>query len=71
MNFSILPHFHSNYFSERADKWAIEESKKVSYPVYAVSDNAAVIVDGNKEYVIGRDYLKLLSGKKIETNSEI
>ena len=69
LKFSILPHLHSKYFSERADIWAIKESENVDYPVYAISDHAAVIVDGNQEYVVGHDYIKLLSGKEIDINS--
>lgn len=65
LNFSILPHLHSKYFSERADEWAVKESESVDYPVYAISDNAAVIIDGDKEYVVGRDYIKLLNGKEL------
>lgn len=65
LDFSILPHLHSEYFSERADEWAIRESKNVDYPVYAISDNAALIIDGDKEYVVGHDYMKLVGGKKV------
>ena len=65
LNFSILPHLHSEYFSERADEWAIRESENVDYPVYAISDNAAVVIDGDEEYVVGHDYIRLINGKNI------
>ncbi len=63
LNFSIIPHIHSKYFFRRSEEWAINESKKINNIVYALSDNAAVIIDGNKEYVIGHDYMKILKGE--------
>lgn len=65
VNFSILPHLHSKYFFARNDEWVINESKKIDGIVFALSDNAAVIVDDNKEYVVGHDYMKLLNGEKV------
>lgn len=65
LNFSILPHLHSRYFFKRTKEWTIEESKKVDNVVYALSDNAAVIVDGDREYVVGNDYMKLLGGREL------
>jgi dipeptidase E len=63
LDFSILPHLHAEYMNNRGDDWAIAESNAVSYPVYALSDHAAVVVDGDKIEVIGEDYLKLQNGK--------
>lgn len=65
LDFSILPHLHSKYFFKLSDEYVISESKKINGVVYALSDNAAVIVDGDKEYVVGHDYMKLLNGKKV------
>ncbi len=63
MNFSILPHFHACYLKSDGDDWAIEESISVDYPIYAISDNAAVVVDDNDIYFIGSDYMKIVKGK--------
>jgi dipeptidase E len=64
VDFSILPHFHAEYLNNRGDDWAIEESKSVDYPVYAISDTAAVVVDGAEVSVIGEDWKKLVHGKE-------
>lgn len=65
LDLSILPHFRAPYLSDRDDKWAIEESKNVSYPVYALSDDSVLIINGNERYVIGENYLILKNGEKI------
>jgi dipeptidase E len=64
VDFSILPHFDS----EINEALAIEESKNVNYPVYALSDKSAIIVDGNNTSIIGEDYLKLVKGEVAARN---
>jgi dipeptidase E len=44
VNFSIVPHINSQHFSERTFEKVLEESKKVSYPVYAIDDNTSIKV---------------------------
>ena len=63
VDFSILPHFHAEYLDNRGDEWAIEESKSVGYPVYAISDKAAVVVDGGRVSLLGFDHMKLVNGE--------
>ena len=63
MDFSVLPHFHAEYLDNRGDDWAIEESKSVSYPIYAISDKAAVVVDGERVSLVGSDCKKLVKGE--------
>ncbi|MDR1072041.1 MAG: peptidase E [Rickettsiales bacterium] len=65
VDFSILPHFHASYLNDTGDDWAIEESKSVDYPVYAISDTAAVVVDGAEVSVIGEDWKKLAGGREV------
>ena len=52
----FLPHLHGFY---KFDKEEVEEaSKSINLPVYALSDEAAIIVDGdNSLKIIGKDYL--------------
>jgi len=64
LDFSILPHCFDVKHPNRNDL-AMAESKAVEYPVYALSDNAAVVVDGDKISIIGDDYLKLVHGKAV------
>lgn len=72
VGFSVLPHLHSPYFDRKgrigSDKnaWVLEASKTQNNLVYAISDNAAVIVDGNEVYAVGRDYLIAEKGKIVE-----
>jgi len=63
-DFSILPHLYEDEVGVR-EEWAIEESKAVTYPVYALSDKAAIVVDGDEISVIGEDYMKLFNGENI------
>lgn len=66
LDFSILPHLHAEYLNNRGDKWAIDESKSVDYPVYAISDKAATVIDNENIYLIGSDCMKLLNGRIVE-----
>lgn len=61
LDFSILPHLNDRGINN--ENLAIAESENVDYPVYAISDNAAVVVDDKEVFVIGNGYLKLLRGK--------
>ena len=65
LDLSVLPHFEITG-GDRSKKWATCESKSVNYPVYALSDRAAVVVDDDKISVIGDDYLKLVGGDIVE-----
>lgn len=58
LDFSILPHCFSNDKDKEID-WIKEESESVNYPIYAISDNAAVVVSDNKISFIGSDYIKI------------
>lgn len=66
VDFTILPHLNSMHFNTRVEAWVLEDSKTQNSLVYAVSDDAAVIVDGDKTYVIGKDYLIAKNGQVIE-----
>ena len=66
VDFTVLPHLHSVHFNTRDNDWVIEDSEKEDNLVYAISDDAAVIVDGEKTYVAGKDYLIAEKGKLIK-----
>lgn len=63
LDFSILPHLRAVYLKDHSDDWAVDESKTANYPVYTLSDKAAVVVDGNEVSIIGEDYLELRNGE--------
>lgn len=64
-NFSILPHTSKKHFNNRFMA-CVKESTRQTYPVYSLSDTSALIIDGNKEYMIGEDCYKLLKGKIVD-----
>jgi len=68
LDFAMLPHFMSNEIDgqNRNQEWVIQESKSVPYPVYAISDAAAIVVDGDKISVIGDGCMKVRDGEIIE-----
>ncbi len=66
VNFSILPHIFGAYVPKDAFEKCIEESKKQDYPVYILSDKAAVIVENDKAYLLGENCYKLISGEIVE-----
>lgn len=64
VDFAMLPHFDSKTKDcPRGLNWAIDESKSIDCPVYALSDSAAVVINGSEIYQIGEDYLKLINGE--------
>jgi dipeptidase E len=69
VDFSILPHLNSPYwFAENSieQNMAIISSSVGGRLVYAISDDAAVVVNGEKVEVIGKDYLVLKDGKEVK-----
>ena len=66
VNFSIIPHIFGDFTPSDAFSYCVEESKAQKYPVYVLSDKSAVIVNGNKTYMVGSNCQKLLNGKIIE-----
>ncbi|MCL1902463.1 MAG: Type 1 glutamine amidotransferase-like domain-containing protein [Alphaproteobacteria bacterium] len=57
-DFSILPHLDDDELGAERNQ-AIAESRMVDYPVYALSDHAAIVVDNDNISVIGDGYIKL------------
>lgn len=63
VNFSIIPHIHGRFTLPNADKQVSIESEKQQYAVYGISDAAAIIVDNDKTYIVGKDYLVAEKGR--------
>ena len=63
IDLSILPHFNSEDMPEINVALARQESEEVDYPVYALSDAAAIVIDGDDISVIGGEYVKFVGGK--------
>jgi len=44
----FMPHFHSDSFPNNTEQVVLEESKRQALPVYALSDQAALVVEGDQ-----------------------
>jgi len=62
----IYPHLWKEQIDDEKFKIVVEESKKQTCPVYALSHDAAVIVNGNKTYMIGTNSQKIINGEVVE-----
>ena len=63
VDLEIIPHIGGKYALPSADKQVVVESEKQPCPIYGLSDDAAVVVDGDKTYVVGKDYLVAEKGQ--------
>lgn len=64
----FMPHFHSDWFPNNTEQVVLEESKRQALPVYALSDQAALVVEGDQAdqftyKLIGQDYLVAQNAK--------
>jgi len=58
VDFSIVPHINSKHFPERTFQRVEKESRKISYPIYALDDNSALSVVGKKVTIISEGQWK-------------
>jgi len=63
----IIPHVGISDDPKYKFETCIEESKRQSSPVYALSDEGALVVDGEKMYMIGKNCHKIENGKIMES----
>jgi hypothetical protein len=56
----------SKYVPSNAFDICVQESKIKPHPVYALSDEAAIIVDGERVYMIGKNGYKIVNGEVVE-----
>ncbi len=68
LDLEIIPHINGKFTLPTAEKQVVIESEKQPYPIFGLSDNAAVIVEDDKTYVVGKDYLVAKDGKIIKEN---
>ena len=66
VDFTVLPHLYSPDFKTRGIDWVLEDSKLEEALVYAISDEAAVVVEGDRTDVMGKDYLVARGGEVVE-----
>lgn len=52
VDFLVEPHINNKYFPELTFEYAKEQSKKISFQVYALDDNSAIKVTNNKISII-------------------
>jgi dipeptidase E len=58
VDFQIIPHLNSDYFPKIRDEFLVSESKELTECVYAIDDNSAVVVNGNKLEVVSQGVWK-------------
>ena len=51
VNFEFFPHYQN---TEKYQKTLLSESRKINYPLYAVSDGGGIIVDGKTIKFVGK-----------------
>jgi len=67
INVGIRPHIWAEHGSAEGVEVSIEESKiNNGIPVYALSDESALIAEGNKLYLIGIKAQKIINGEVVE-----
>ncbi len=69
LNFVVMPHAidrDPTGPNGKNFKSCAEESKKLTCPIYVLSNYSAVVVDGEKTYMIGKGGRKLVAGKVVE-----
>ena len=52
VDFQFIPHLNSPHFTKMREKNLKIASKELTEPVYALDDNSAVVIDGNKLEVV-------------------
>jgi len=67
VNAGIRPHIWAEHGSAEGIEVSVEESKiNNGIPVYALSDDSALIVEDNKLYLIGTKAQKIINGEVVE-----
>lgn len=64
--FCIVPHYQSDFMKKDAIEKIIETSKYINCPIYAISDNAAILVTDENIELVGSNACKIVDGEIIE-----
>jgi len=62
LDLAISPHLNADKYPEHSMEVCITESKQNKFPIYALSDKSALIIDGEKTYMIGTECYKMVDG---------
>lgn len=52
VNFQFIPHLNSDYFSKIRKEYLDIAAKQITEPIYALDDQSAIVVDGDKIEVV-------------------
>jgi len=66
INAFIYPHGWSPLVLKETPQVLINSSKSNNYPVYLLSEKSALIMDNEKDYLIGKKAWKIVNGKIVE-----
>jgi len=66
INAFIYPHCWSPLVSKETPQVLLNSSKTNNFPVYLLSEKSALIIEGNKNYLIGKKAWKIVNGKIVE-----
>lgn len=63
VNFALKPHMDSPIFTNNRKEILLEVAKDFHGTLYGLRDDSAIIVNGNEQYVIGSNPIKITDGK--------
>ena len=66
INAFIYPHCWSKIVAKETPKVLLNASKQNKFPIYLLSEKSALIIEGNKNYLIGKKAWKLANGKIVD-----
>lgn len=61
VNFQFIPHLNSDYFSKIRKEYLEVAAQKITDPIYAVDDQSAVVVNGDKIEVVSEGKYLILN----------
>jgi len=64
----IIPHIHGKFALPTAEAQILIESTRQPYTIYGLSDQAAVVIDEGKTYVVGQDFQAAQNGQIIQNH---
>jgi dipeptidase E len=63
VDLAIKPHLSSTNFPNNRAEILERVCKGVDFPVYALKDDSAIVIDGDEQRIIGSDPIKIIDGK--------
>lgn len=67
VNFALKPHLGSPSFPQNRPEVLLQISQDFDSTIYGLQDETAIIINGDTQYVIGPDPLKITNGKRVES----